>query len=112
MAAEHYTLKPEGNMRAPPLPTMAQWVLDSWHDVKDHVIVKSVKKFCISNAMDGSEDDILYADRFKEKEDKNEDDSEDVGDPTDPHEDNLSQHDWQRLEEHNVDDEIELENED
>ena len=43
-----------GNMRAPPLPTMAQWVLESWHDVKDHVVVKSFKKCCISNAMDGS----------------------------------------------------------
>ena len=62
--------------------------------------------------MDGSEDDILYANRIKEKEDKNEDNSEVVDDPTDPHEDYHSQHDWQRLEEHNVDDKIELENED
>ena len=61
MAAENFTVTPGGNMRAPPLPTMAQWVLDSWHGVKDHVIVKSFKKCCILNAMDGSEDDILYA---------------------------------------------------
>ena len=99
-------------MRAPPLPTMTQWVLDSWHDVKENVVVKSFKKCCISNAMDGSKDDILYADRFKEKGDKKEDDSEDVDDHTDPHEDNLPQYDQQRLQEHNVDDEIELENED
>ena len=37
MAGEHYTLTPGGNMRAPPLPTMAQWVLESWHDVKDQL---------------------------------------------------------------------------
>ena len=30
-------------------------------------MVKSFKKCCISNAMDGSEDDILYAHRFKER---------------------------------------------
>ena len=29
MAAENYTLTPGGNMRASPLPTMTQWVLDS-----------------------------------------------------------------------------------
>ena len=65
-------------------------------------MVKSFKKCCISNAMDGSEDDILYAHRFKEKEDK--DEEEEVDDPTDPHEDTISQNDWQCLEEHNIDD--------
>ena len=52
----------------------------------------------------------MYAHRFKDKED-DEEQEEEVDDPTDPHEDILTDHDWQRLENHNVDDEEELENE-
>ena len=63
------------------------------------------KVCCISNAMDVSENDILYAHRFEEKEE------EVVDDPTDPHEDMLTDRDWQRLENHNVDYEEELETE-
>ena len=62
MAAEEYTLTAVRNMRAPPLPTQAQWVKESWDDVKVPTIVKSFKKCCISNAMDGTEDDMLWED--------------------------------------------------
>jgi len=34
--------------------------LNSWQQVKSETIVKSFKKCGISNALDGSEDDILY----------------------------------------------------
>ena len=34
MATDQYTLTAGGNMRAPPLPTQAQWVKESWDDVK------------------------------------------------------------------------------
>ena len=47
----------------------------------------------------------LNAHRFEDKEE------EVVDDPTDPHEDMLTDRDWQRLENHNVDYEEELENE-
>ena len=33
---------------------------NSWQRVKSETIVKSLKKWSISNALDGSEDDILY----------------------------------------------------
>jgi len=35
-------------------------VKNSWQQVKSETIVKSLKKCGISNALDGSEDDILY----------------------------------------------------
>jgi len=35
-------------------------VKNSWQRVKSETIVKSLKKGGISNALDGSEDDILY----------------------------------------------------
>ena len=68
-----------------------KWVVDSWRDIQVEIVVKSFKVCCISNAMDSCEE---------------------VGDdPTDPHEDMLTDRDWQRLENHNVDYEEELQNE-
>ena len=45
-----------GNIKAPSLDTLAQWVLDSWNEIKSPIIVKSFKKSCIPNAAD----DVLY----------------------------------------------------
>jgi hypothetical protein len=35
-------------------------VKNSWQEVKSETTVKALKKCGISNALDGSEDDILY----------------------------------------------------
>ena len=45
-----------GNIKAPSLHTLAQWVLDSWNEIKSPIIVKSLKMCCMSNAAD----DVLY----------------------------------------------------
>ena len=55
-----YTLTAGGNMRAAPLELQAKWVIESWADIKTPVITKAFKKCCISNAMDGTEDDIIW----------------------------------------------------
>ena len=60
MAREGYTKTKGGNMRAPPLDTCAKWVIESWDDIKKPIIIKSFKKCCISNAMVGTEDDMLW----------------------------------------------------
>ena len=62
MADEQFTLTAGGNMRAPPLQTQVQWVKECWDKVEASVVIKSFKKCCISNAMDGTEDDILWQD--------------------------------------------------
>ena len=51
----------------------AQWVLAAWKAIPESIIVRSFKKCCISNALGGSEDDILW-------EDDGEDDSDWVTD--------------------------------
>ena len=51
---------------------MRQW--NSWQRVKSEAIVKSLKKCCISNALDGSEDDILYEESDTSSENNHEDD--------------------------------------
>jgi hypothetical protein len=38
---------------------VARFVSALWKDIPESIIVRSFKKCCISNALDGSEDDIL-----------------------------------------------------
>ena len=48
---------------------MARWVSAAWKAIPESIIVRSVKKCCISNALDGSEDDILWEDDGEDKDD-------------------------------------------
>ena len=41
----------------------------TWKAIPESIIVRSFKKFCISNALDGSKDDILWEDDGEEKDD-------------------------------------------
>ena len=54
----HVTLA--GTVKPPTNSNVCEWVKNSWQQVKSETIVKSLKKCGISNALDGSEDDILY----------------------------------------------------
>ena len=47
---------------------------NSWQQVKSENIVKSLKKCAISNALDGSEDNILYEESDTSSENNHEDD--------------------------------------
>jgi hypothetical protein len=40
-----------------------------WKAIPENVIVRSVKECCISNALDGSADDILWEDDGEDKDD-------------------------------------------
>ena len=95
MAAESYTLTAGGNMRAPPLDTQAHWVKDSWDAIRVPTIVKSFKKCCISNAMDGTEDDILW--QHEEINDTDEPVVEVQEETTDPHDDEIPEAEYQEL---------------
>jgi hypothetical protein len=48
---------------------VARWVLAAWKAIPESIIVRSFKKCCISNALDGSEDDIVREDDVEEKDD-------------------------------------------
>lgn len=52
-----------GRMRKPELEEICQWIVDAWQELEPQIIVHSFKKCCISNALDGSEDDILWEDQ-------------------------------------------------
>ena len=49
-------------MRAPALPILCAWVKAAWNEIDKEMVIKAFKKCGISNAMDGTEDEILYED--------------------------------------------------
>ena len=51
-----------GRFRKPELSTMANWILEAWNDIPEGMIIKSFKKCCITNALDGTEDNLMYED--------------------------------------------------
>ena len=48
---------------------VVRWVSAAWEAIPESIIVRSFKKCCISNALDGSEDDILSEDDGEDKYD-------------------------------------------
>ena len=46
-----------------------RWVSAAWKAILESIIVISFKKCCISNALDGSEDDVLWEDNGDDKDD-------------------------------------------
>ena len=95
MASDQHSFTAGGNMRAPPLETCATWVDAAWTSVKVPIIVKAFKKCCISNALDGTEDDMLWEDVIREAPLPVE--ASDVDDPREPYNDEIPQEMWQEL---------------
>ena len=54
-------------LRATP-SEVARWVSAAWKAIQESIIVRSFKKCCIRNALDGSEDDILWEDDGEDKD--------------------------------------------
>ena len=52
-----------------PLSEVVQWVAAAWKAIPESIIIRSFKNHCISNALDGSEDDILWKDEDKDDSD-------------------------------------------
>ncbi|KAJ4426521.1 hypothetical protein ANN_27335 [Periplaneta americana] len=56
-----HAFTPPGNIKKPSVSLMCEWILSSWHTISPDSIIKGFKKCCVSNALDGSEDDVLWA---------------------------------------------------
>jgi hypothetical protein len=55
-------------LRAAP-SEVARWVSVALKAIPESIIIRSFKMGCISNALDGSEDDILWEDDGEDKDD-------------------------------------------
>ena len=51
------------------LSEVVRWVSVAWKTIPESIIVRSFKKCRINNALDGSEDDILWEDDGEDKDD-------------------------------------------
>ena len=70
------TYTKSGRQRAPDLVTVTEWIIDCWKTLDKQIIVKSFKRCCISNAMDGTEDDILWNEEATRQEEAQSDDDD------------------------------------
>lgn len=70
MSADNATLTPSGRLKRASASTVVQWVADAWAAIPEKMVAVSFKKCCISNSLDGLEDDELWeCDSDKENSD-------------------------------------------
>jgi hypothetical protein len=55
----NHALTPAGRIKKPSVTILCQWIITAWQYISKEVTVKSFKKCCVFNAMDGTEDDML-----------------------------------------------------
>ena len=60
LLAGNHALTPSGKIKKPSVQLLCEWILQAWADVSSESIINGFKKCCISNAMDGTEDDLLW----------------------------------------------------
>ena len=57
-----HALTRAGQLKKPSVTLWCEWIVKAWNEIDSAIIIKSFKKCGISNALDGSEDDMLYQD--------------------------------------------------
>ena len=72
MSSGQFSYTKGGNLKKPGYDIICKWILEVWTAIPREMIVKSFKKCGISNAMDGSEDDLFGQDEREEEIDENE----------------------------------------
>ncbi|KAG0415786.1 hypothetical protein HPB47_007046 [Ixodes persulcatus] len=60
LARDDAVKTPMGHCKKAPLSEVATWVKDAWEDLPADIIQTGFKKCCISNALDGTEDDVVW----------------------------------------------------
>ena len=90
MMSGEKTFTPGGQLRAASLVTVCQWVKESWQELSKEMVERSFKKCGISNALDGTEDDLVW----EEEEDSSQVEEEP---DCDVYDDRITPEQWQEL---------------
>ena len=85
MMSGEKTFTPDGQLRA-----VCQWVKESWQELSKEMVERSFKKCGISNALDGTEDDLVW----EEEEDSSQVEEEP---DCDVYNDRITPEQWQEL---------------
>lgn len=88
--SENLPLTPSGKIRKAPASKVAEWVSAAWHKIPEVIVQRSFKKCCITNALDGSEDDILWENHDNDHNSSSDDSNSENGDLTDEVSDEMS----------------------
>ena len=51
-----------GNLKKLDILLVTKWVKEAWEKISSETVIKSFKKCCISNELDGADDDVLFSD--------------------------------------------------
>ena len=62
MDEQSHQYTPTGRLKRPSITAVCQWIKNAWEGINPQLMIKSFKKCCISNALDGTEDDLIYED--------------------------------------------------
>ena len=90
MMSGEKTFTPGGQLRAASLVTVCQWVKELWQELSKEMVERSFKKCGISNALDGTEDDLVW----EEEEDSSQVEEEP---DCDVYDDRITPEQWQEL---------------
>ena len=63
------TFTKTGRTRKPELETICKWILEAWESIPNELICQSFLKTSISNNLDGTQDDAIWADSDEEASD-------------------------------------------
>ena len=59
MRMGQYNYTKGGNLKKPKHDVICKWILEAWNEIPIDMVKKSFKKCGISNALDGTEDDLI-----------------------------------------------------
>lgn len=91
MVAGEKSFTKGGNMRAPTLKVLCDFVIKSWDAIRVETVIKSFKKCGLSNSMDGEEDNFLW------EENDSDDSPDDENNDSNPYNDLYISDDEQHL---------------
>jgi len=60
--SDNLPLTKSGKIKKTPMSKIAEWISRAWSQVSPAIVAKSFQKCWVTNAMDGSQDDILWED--------------------------------------------------
>ena len=70
MTSGPFEFTPAGKKKAPSRNLVLRWIKEAWAEIPEEMVVKSFKTCGISNALDGTEDDVVYSEETPEVDDE------------------------------------------
>lgn len=62
LVAGDHALTPSGKIKKPSIAQIGNWIKTAWDNIPADFIIRGFKKCCISNNMDGTEDNVIWED--------------------------------------------------